>query len=72
MTQRLLDVKDALSAKLEELCCDNLHTSEWKVLASIHDVLKPFAQYTSLVGVFSTAGESSGRKRNRLSNKHLE
>ena len=43
-------MKDALSTVLEELCWDNLHTSEWKLLASIHDLLKPFAQYTSLVG----------------------
>ena len=50
MLQRLLTVKDALSIVLEELCWDNLPTSEWKVLASIHDLLKPFAQYTSLVG----------------------
>ena len=50
MIERLLDVKDALSTVLEELCWDNLHTSEWKLLASIHDLLKPFAQYTSLVG----------------------
>ena len=49
MIERLLDVKDALSTVLEELCWD-LHTSEWKLLASIHDLLKPFAQYTSLVG----------------------
>lgn len=35
---------------LEELCWDNLPTSEWKLLASVHDLLKPFAQYTSLVG----------------------
>ena len=27
---------------------------------------------SSVEHVFSTAGESSGRKRNRLSNKHLE
>ena len=50
MMERLLDVKYALSTVLEELCGDNLHTSEWKLLASIHDLLKPFAQYTSLVG----------------------
>ena len=43
-------MKDQLSAMLEELCWDNLHTSEWKVLASIHDLLKPFAQYSSLIG----------------------
>ena len=38
MIERLLDVKDALSTVLEELCWDNLHTSEWKLLASIHDL----------------------------------
>ena len=43
-------MKDALSTVLEEFCWDSLHTSEWKLLASIHDLWKPFAQYTSLVG----------------------
>jgi len=49
LIQRLLAVKNTLSTVLEELCWDNLHTSQWKMLASIHDLLKPFAQYISLI-----------------------
>ena len=49
MVQRLLEVKVPLSKVLESLEWDNLTTSEWKTLESVQ-LLKPFAQYTSLVG----------------------
>lgn len=50
MVQRLLEVKVPLSKVLESLEWDNLATSEWKTLESVLQLLKPFAQYTSLVG----------------------
>ena len=33
-------MKNASSTVLEEPCWDNFHTSQWKVLASSHDLLK--------------------------------
>ena len=39
-----------LSKVLESLEWDNLAMSEWKTLNSVQKLLKPFAQYTSLVG----------------------
>ena len=49
MIERLLAIRGQLSDVLEQLGWDNLATSEWKVLSCIHDLLKPFAMYTSLV-----------------------
>ena len=49
MIERLLAIKGPLSAVLEEQGWDNLATSEWKTIGYIRDLLKPFAQYTSLV-----------------------
>lgn len=49
MIERLLAIRGQLSDVLEQLGWDNLATSEWKVLSYIHDLLKPFAMYTSLV-----------------------
>ena len=50
MVQRLLEVREKLGKVLELLEWDNLATSEWKTLESIPRLLKPFAQYTSLIG----------------------
>lgn len=49
MIERLLEVRVPLTKVLEELEWDNLATSEWKTLENMHLLLKPFAQYTSLV-----------------------
>ena len=49
MIERLLKVKESLKTVLEVLEWDNLATSEWKSLENIHKLLKPFAQYTSLI-----------------------
>ena len=49
MLERLLAVRGSLSTILEDLGWDNIATSEWKTLGNIHDLLRPFAQYTSLV-----------------------
>ena len=50
MVQRLLEVREKLGKVLELLEWDNLATSEWKTLENIQKLLKPFAQYTSLIG----------------------
>ena len=47
--ERLLQVRSSLSIVLNELEWDNLATSDWKHLENIYTLLKPFAQYTSLV-----------------------
>ena len=47
--ERLLEVRSSLSTVLNELEWDNLPTSDWKHLENIYTLLKPFAQYTSLV-----------------------
>ena len=49
MIERLLEVKESLKTVLDVLEWDNLATSEWKSLENIHKLLKPFAQYTSLI-----------------------
>jgi len=72
LIQRLLAVKNTLSTVLEELCWDNLHTSQWKMLASIHYLLKPFAQYTSLIGGEDFTTVSSGIPIIMEINFHLE
>lgn len=45
-----LMVKRLLTKVLKTLEWDNLATSKWKALESVKKLLKPFAQYTSLVG----------------------
>ena len=42
-------MKSSLTTVLQELEWDNLATSDWKHLENLHSLLKPFAQYTSLV-----------------------
>ena len=49
MIEHLLEVKESLKTVLDVLEWDNLATSEWKSLENIHKLLKPFAQYTSLI-----------------------
>ena len=49
LLERLLNVKEPLTAILNELEWDNLATSEWKAIDSICRLLQPFAQYTTLV-----------------------
>lgn len=49
MAERLIELKVPLTAVLEELGWDSLANSEWKTLENIQKLLKPFAQYTSLV-----------------------
>ena len=49
--ERFLAIRGQLSDVLEQLGWDNLATSEWKVLSYIHDLLKPFVMYTSLVSM---------------------
>ena len=49
MIERLLSVKIGLSQVLQELEWDNLATSEWKMLESLRDLLRPFAEFTSLI-----------------------
>ena len=50
MVERLLKVRVPLTKVLDTLEWDNLTVSEWKTLENVHKLLKPFAQYTSLVG----------------------
>ena len=45
---RLLKVKSHLAEVLDELGWDNIPNSQWKQLENIVQLLKPFAQYTSL------------------------
>ena len=52
MIERLLEVKESLKTVLDVLEWDNLATSEWKSLENIHKLLKPFAQYTSLISAW--------------------
>ena len=66
LIQRVLAVKNALSTVLEEHCWDNLHTSQWKVLASL------FAQYTSFIGGEDYTTVSSGIPITMEINFHLE
>ena len=47
--ERLLQVRLPLTTVLQEVEWDNLATSDWKHLENVHRLLKPFAQYTSLV-----------------------
>ena len=47
--ERLLQVRSSLATVLRELELDDLATSDWKHLENIYTLLKPFAQYTSLV-----------------------
>lgn len=47
--ERLLQVRSSLSTVLNELEWDNLPTSNWKHFENIYTLLKPFAQYTSLI-----------------------
>lgn len=49
MADRLVQLKIPLTRVLEELEWDSLVNSEWKTLENIQKLLKPFAQYTSLV-----------------------
>jgi len=49
LIDRLLEVRTPLTQVLEELQWENLMTSEWRTLENLHLLLKPFAQYTSLV-----------------------
>jgi len=49
LIDRLLEVRTPLTQVLEELQWENLMTSEWRTLENLHPLLKPFAQYTSLV-----------------------
>jgi len=49
MIEHLLDVKEPLKAVLEDMQWDGLATSEWRSLENILNLLKPFAQYTSLI-----------------------
>ena len=42
--------KSAVDKVLDTLEWDNLAVSEWKTLENVQKLLKPFAQYTSLVG----------------------
>ena len=49
LVERLLSVRSSLTSVLEELEWDNLPASEWKTLENVHRLLKPFAQYTTLI-----------------------
>ena len=49
LLEQLLVVKEPLTAVLNELEWDNLAKSEWKAIDSICRLLRPFAQYTTLV-----------------------
>ena len=48
MVSRLVEVRPHLSYILEELVWDGLQASEWKLLESIHNLLEPFADHTTL------------------------
>ena len=48
MISRLLEVKPQLTSVLEELGWDNLPNSHWKMIEAMEQLLKPFAQYTTL------------------------
>ena len=50
MIERMLQVRTSLIQVLKEQEWDALAHSEWKSLESVHDLLKPFAQYTALLG----------------------
>ena len=50
MLNRLLLVKDELAIVLNDLQWDNLPTSYWKQIENTNELLKPFAQYTQLMG----------------------
>ena len=50
LISQMLEVRVALTEVLEEMEWDNLATSEWKLLENMCDLLRPFAQYTSLIG----------------------
>ena len=47
--ERLFNVRASLTTVLQELEWDNLATSDWKHLENIHQLLKPFALYISLI-----------------------
>lgn len=49
LISRILEVREALTDALQEMEWDNLATSEWRFLESIHDLLHPFVQYTFLI-----------------------
>lgn len=49
MLQRLLSVRTPLSTVLDQLEWDNLPASDWKTIEKITVLLRPFAEYTSLV-----------------------
>ena len=49
MIDRLLSVKTGLCQVLQELEWDNLAMSEWRILESLRELLRPFAQFTSLI-----------------------
>ena len=50
MISRLLDVKNHLTAVLDELTWDSLTATQWKHLESIQQLLKPFAHHTNITG----------------------
>lgn len=50
VTDRLLLVKPRLENVLDLLQWDNLHLIDWKTAENARKFLKPFVQYTSLVG----------------------
>ena len=50
MISRLLDVKNHLTAVLDELTWDSLTATQWKHLESIQQLLKPFAHHTNTTG----------------------
>ena len=49
LIDRLLTVRNSLTEVLQELEWDDLATSEWKSLEAVRNLLRPFAQFTSLV-----------------------
>ena len=54
MISRLLDVKNHLTAVLDELTWDSLTATQWKHLESIQQLLKPFAHDTNITGAENT------------------
>ena len=54
MILRLLEVKSSVVSVCEELGWESLSSYQWKQLEAIEQLLKPFAQYTTL-----TSGEGN-------------
>ena len=72
MLERLLQVKNSLTAVLDDLGWDNLAHSEWKLVEGICKLLKPFAVYTSLISAEECSTISSALPVLMEINLHLE